>query len=157
MGVFDGIEKAEVFTAGKYIQPGVFLAEIQKVKQGETRKKEGFFVVEMKVLESSSLKEHPIGTPMSWMVMMKHDAALGNIKHFLNVAGEIPLEEITKQDGEDAVSEANPFGGLKIRVVAVNIKTRAGKDFTKVTFVPESVSAADAAAQHAKETAASAA
>lgn len=153
MGVFDGLGKAEYFEGGKYVSPGVFLVEVKRVKQGLTRKKEPFFVVEMKTIESSSLKEHPLGTDMSWMVMLKHDAALGNIKHFLSVASGSPLTEVDEKDAEEAVAEANPLAGVKLRISAVNVKTRAGADFTKVKFMSAETSAADAAAEHAKETA----
>jgi len=153
MGIFDGIENAEHFAGGKYIQPGLYLAEIIKVKQSKTRKSRPFYVVEMKVLESSNLKDHPLQTNMSWMVMMDQDAALGNIKHFVSVASETPIKEVQVADAEDSCSEENPLQGVKLRVMAVNIKTRADKDFTKCTFLPESMSAGEAAATHAKEVA----
>lgn len=155
MGVFDGIESAEHFAGGKYVRPGLYLAEIVKVKRSNTRKKRPFYVVEMKVLESSNEKEHPVGTPFSWMVMLDQDAALGNIKHFVSVASETPIKEVQVADAEDSCSEENPLGGVKIRLTAVNIKTRADADFTKVTFMPADMSAADAAAAHAKDSEAS--
>jgi len=151
MGIFDGIGKAQYFEGGKYVNPGLYLAEIARVKQAKTRNGRPFFVVELKVLESSNIKEHPVATDMSWMVMLDQDAALGNIKHFLSVAGEIPLGEVKESDAEEAVAEDNPLGGVKVRLMAVNIKTKAGKDFTKVRFMPESMLAADAAAEYAKE------
>jgi hypothetical protein len=91
--------------------------------------------------------------------MLDNDAALGNIKHFLSVAAGKDIKDVTEADGEESVSEENPFGGLSIRVMAVNIKTRANKDFTKVTFMPADMSAADAqkalsSAQVAAQTAA---
>jgi len=156
MGIFDGIGNAQYFEGGKYVTPGLYKAEIQKVKQAKTRNGRPFFVVEMKVLESSNLKEHPIGTDFSWMVMLDQDAALGNIKHFISVASDTPINEIQASDAEDAVSEANPLGGIEIRLTAVNIKTRAQKDFTKVRFLPASMSTADAAKEHADEVASSA-
>lgn len=157
MGIFDNIGKAEYFESGKYVTPGLYLTEIQKVKQAKTRNGRPFFVVEMKVLESSSLKEHPVSTDMTWMVMLDQDAALGNIKHFLSVASDVPMGEITPQDAEESCAEENPLSGVKVRLMAVNILTRAKKDFTKVRFMPESMSAAAAAAAHAEEVAAAAA
>jgi len=156
MGIFDNIGNAQYFEGGKYVSPGLYLAEVVKVKQAATRQKRPFFVVEMKVKESSNLKEHPIGTDMSWMVMLDQDAALGNIKHFISVASETPINEVQAADAEDACSEGNPLAGVTVRVMAVNIKTRAQKDFTKVRFLPASMSAVDAAAQHADEVASSA-
>ena|SRR3990167_1759268 len=151
MGIFDGIGKAQYFEGGKYVAPGFYLVDVQRVKQAKTRNGRPFFVVEMKIVESNDLKEFPIGTDMSWMVMLDQDAALGNIKHFLSVASETPLDAIDTQDAEDAISEQNPLAGVRLRVMAVNVKTKAQKDFTKVKFMSGSVSAADAAAAHAKE------
>jgi hypothetical protein len=144
--IFDDmdIDKAEYTPTSKYVTPGLHLVEIQKVKEGVTRKKRPFFVVEMKVLESSNEKEHPIGTPMSWMVMCDQDAAAGNIKHFLGVAADKDIKAVTNEDAAESVSEENPFGGMKIRVMAVNIKTQSGNDSTKVTFMSADTSSADA-------------
>ena len=156
MGVFDGIGGAQYFEGGKYVAPGLYKAQIQKVKYAKTRNGRPFFVVEMKVLESSNLTDHPLGTDFSWMAMMDQDAALGNVKHFLSVASDTPINEIQASDAEDAVGEDNPLAGTEIRVMAVNIKTKAGKDFTKCKFLSASMSAADAAAAHAKDAEASA-
>lgn len=157
MGIFDGIGKAQYFESGKYLQPGLYLVDIQRVKQAKTRMNRPFFVAEMKIVEASDVKEFPVGTDASWMVMLDHDAALGNIKHFISVASGTKLDEITEQDAEDAVSEQNPLAGIRLRVMAVNVKTRAGKDFTRVKFMSASTSAAEAAAAHAKDVAAAAA
>jgi hypothetical protein len=157
MGIFDNIDKADYFEGGKYVTPGLYKTKVLRVKQAKTRKGRPFFVVEMKVLESSSLKEHPIDTDMSWMVMLDQDAALGNVKHFISVASETPINQVQAADAEDACSEGNPLEGIELRVMAVNIKTRADKDFTKVKFMPASMSAADAAKEHAEEVASEAA
>ena len=156
MGIFDKIGNAQYFESGKYVSPGLYKAEIQKVKQAATRQKRPFFVVEMKVLESSNLKDHPLGTDMSWMVMLDQDAALGNIKHFLAVATGTPINEVSAKDAEDSCAEDNPLGGTEIRLMAVNITTKAGNPFTKCKFIPASMSAGDAAVEHAAEVQASA-
>jgi hypothetical protein len=154
MGIFDGIGNAQYFEGGKYLTPGLYKAKIVKVKQAMTRNKRPFFVVELNIQESSSLKEHPIGSDASWMVMLDQDAALGNIKHFISVASETPIDQVQAADAEDACSEANPLADVEIRCSATNIKTKSSgytKDFTKVKFMPASTSAADAAAAHAEE------
>lgn len=156
MGIFDGIGSAQYFEGGKYIQPGLYLVEIQKVKQSFTRQKRPFFVVEMKVLETSNPKDHPVSTDMSWMVMLDQDAALGNIKHFISVASETPINEVQAVDAEEACSEGNPMAGLRLKASAVNILTKAKKDFTKVKFMPAETDNDEAMAEHEKETAAAA-
>lgn len=158
MGVFDNIGGAQYFEGGKYISPGLYKAKIVKVKQAATRQKRPFYVVELNILESSNLKDHPIGSDASWMVMLDQDAALGNIKHFISVASDTPIDDVQSADAEDSCSEANPLGGTEIRLTATNIKTKSSgytKDFTKVKFMSASMSAADAAAAHATEVASS--
>ncbi len=97
-------------------------------------KNTGFFVVELKVLESSDLKEHPIHSTMTWMSTADKDAFIGNVKHFVASAANIPIEQVDKPTLIDAVSEDNPLAGVILQVDAVPIKTRADKDFTKVKF-----------------------
>lgn len=153
MGVFDGIGEAQYFEGGKYVSPGLYKTKIIKVKQASTRNKRPFFVVEMKVLETSNEKDHPIGTDMSWMAMLDQDAALGNIRHFISVASNTPFNEVTASDAEESCSEANPLQGVELRVMGVNILTKAKKDFTKVKFMPGAMDASVAAAEHAHEVA----
>jgi len=157
MGLFDDIGKAQYFEGGKYIGPGAYKAKILKVKQDKTRNGRPFFVTELEVLETSDPKEFPVGTSFSWMVMLDQDAALGNIRHFLAVASDAPINEIGKADAEEAISEANPLAGVIVRISATNIKTKQGKDFTKVKFISANVSAEEAAKQHAEDKAAAAA
>ena len=157
MGVFDKIGGATYFEGGKYLMPGLHLIEVLKVKQGQTRQHRPYFVVECKIVESTNQKEHPIGTDASWMVMLDQDAAMGNIKHFVSVASQTPIDDVQAADAEDACSEANPLAGIRLRAIAVNIKTKKSgykDDFTKVKFAsPESMSAADALREQTEEAA----
>lgn len=153
MGIFDGIGGAQYFESGVYVKPGLYKVSVNKVKQFTTRKKKPAFVVELKVLESSNLKDHPVGTDMTWMVMLDQDAALGNVKHFISVAGDTPIADVTAADAEDACGEGNPLEGVELRLTAVNVLTKAKTDFTKCKFMPATMSAADAASAHAEETA----
>lgn len=141
MGVFDRVSDAQVkeakyFERGNYVKPGRYLVEVLKVKEGTMRppKSTGFFVVEMKVHESSDIKEHPPRSTMTWMSTSDKDAFLGNVKHFVGAAGNIPEDEVGIEDLKASVSEENPLGGIYLDVYAVPIKTREGKDFTKVKF-----------------------
>jgi len=141
MGIFDKVtpkqvEEAQYFERGNYVKPGRYLVEVLKVKEGTSRppKNTGFFVVEMKVLESSDLKEHPLKSTMAWMTTMDKDAAVGNIKHFVSAAGNIPQDDVSLDDCKLACSEQNPFAGVCLQVEAIGIKTKAQKDFTKVKF-----------------------
>ena len=134
MGIFAKLATAQHFSAGKYVSPGLYIVEIKKVKSDKTRQGRMFWVVEMKVLASSNTQAHLVGTDMSWMTMLDQDASFGNIRKFLSVASEIEFEEVGEEQAEYAISEENPLAGIVLKIVAVNIKTRAGKDFTKVEF-----------------------
>ena len=149
MGLFGDIKGKRGTQGGVYFEPGLYLVEVNRVKLGKTRKGEDFFVVETKLLESDN-ENRPEGSSCSWMVMFKHDAALGNIADFCRAGlyacavqneadpGVKHFEEIEIEDddAEEICSEENPLAGTVLKVEAVNVKTRAGKDFTKVTWAP---------------------
>jgi len=141
MSVFDRVsdkqvQEAQYFERGVYVKPGRFVGEILKVKEGTMRapKNTGFLVVELKVLESSDTKEHPVGSIMTWMTTADKDAFLGNVKHFIAAAGNVKDTDVTVEDMKTAVSEDNPLQGIVLQVDAVGITTKAGLPFTKVRF-----------------------
>lgn len=149
MGLFANIKNQRGTQGGVYFTPGLYVAKINRVKLGETRKKEDFFVVECEIVESDSDERKP-GSTVSWMVMFKHDAALGNIADFIRAglwayavqneqepaAEDFNDIEIDEESADEVTSEDNPFAGLLMKVEATNIKTRAGKDFTVVKWTP---------------------
>jgi len=140
MGKFSGIKEAKVSQGGVYLKPGVYKTKVVACKSGTTRAGVGFFVVELEALESNN-PELPPGTICSWMVTLDKEPALGNIKSFLAVVNNISEKQID-EDGVDLVcSAANPLAGKVLKASAVNIKTKAGKDFTKVTWTRASASA----------------
>jgi hypothetical protein len=156
MGIFDRVSEEQVkeakyFERGNYVKPGRYLVEVLKVKEGTMRppKSIGFFVVEMKVHETSDAKEHPLRSTMTWMSTADKDAFLGNVKHFIASAGNVTEDEVGIEMCKYAVSEENPLAGIYLQVDAVAIKTKADKDFTKVkfTYIGEAPAKAAAAAQ----------
>lgn len=138
MGLFDKIKDAKS-SLGVYLLPGVYLLEVDNLKQGQARDGRSFVVAEFKVLESSE-PARPIGSKVSWMVMLDkkyEETALGNIKAFLSTLTATPEHEVDAPGVEMAFSAANPCAGFKIRASASNIKTKArGVDFTKVAWMP---------------------
>ena len=133
MGVFTGIEDAKVGAGGVYFLEGLYKVEIKKVLTLLSRKKEQLFIVEAAILESDNPNRKK-GTGASWVVNLKQDAALGNIKGFLRAAnGEDPHDEdvvVTEEEVEFACSEENPLAGVVMGLECVATKTRAGGDFT---------------------------
>jgi hypothetical protein len=119
---------------GIYVEPGAYVCEVTKVKAGQTRAGVDNFIVELLIQESNNPNRKP-GTLMDWYVDLSKEPALGNVKHFVMVATSCTEEEISEEVITMICSEANPLKGTVLRVAASNIKTKAGRDFTKVKFL----------------------
>ena len=144
MGLFKDIGKAKSNSGGVYFVPGTFLLECRSCKSGSTRNgNKPFFVAEFTILESSS-PDRPVGTTMSYMVMLDNylETALGNVKGCAAALFGIPESEVDEAGIELMISDQNPTAGMKVRASATNIKTRKGSDFTKVVFSPYKTEAA---------------
>lgn len=138
MGNYDGIKDAKFFEGGgSYFKDGLYIVKIDAVKEGESRKKDAFFVVECSVIYSSNPLLAP-GASVSWLVMLKQDAALSNIKGFAAAATDITPDEVDGKGVELLVSEKNPLRGTVLGVEASTVKTRKGDDFTRVKWCSES-------------------
>lgn len=137
MGLFSKIKDAKSNGGGIYFLPGTYALECRANKTGVTREGRAFFVAEFTILESTN-PDRPVGTSVSWMVMLDKniETALGNLKGYVSALFGIPEEEVDEAGVEALVSAENPGCGMKIRATASNIKTRAGKDFTKVLYSP---------------------
>jgi len=133
MGMFATIKEAKVSQGSVYLKPGVYKTKINACKSGKTRAGIGFFVVELEAIESSN-PDLPPGSACSWMVTLDKEPALGNIKSFLSIATDTPEEQIDEAGVELVCSAANPLKGTLLKCSAINIKTKAGKDFTKCNW-----------------------
>ncbi len=136
MGLFAGIGEAEVGGGGVYFLAGIYKVELVKVFAKKSRKGDDLFIVETKILESDN-EERAVGSSCSWVVSLKHDAALGNIKGFIAAANGIDpgdKDQVNAEVNEDAVEMAcssdNPLEGTVLPLECNQIKTRAGGDFT---------------------------
>ena len=133
MGNFSGVGNARSSKGGVYFLPGNYLTRIEKVSQGTSRNNIDFLVVEAEILESDNPERKP-GTVCSWLLMADKDAFLGNVNHFASAAFGIDESEVDEAGCEMMCGEENPVRGTLLRVQATNIKTRAGKDFTKLVW-----------------------
>lgn len=131
MGKYSQIKEARTSEGGIYFLPGVYKVQVLRVKEGKTRKGDDFVVVESKILESSN-PERPAGLDVGWMLMLKQDMAMINLKQFLQAA--LDEENVTEDDVLEAIGEDNPLAGLELGVQASTIQTRSGNPFTKVTW-----------------------
>lgn len=136
MGQFSGIEQAQVGQGGVYFLEGLYKVEMLRVFTMRSRKGDDLFIAETKILESDQ-EERRVGTTCSWVVSMKQDAAMGNIKGFIAAANGIDPNdkdkvdaEVTEEAAEFVVSAENPLKGVTMGLECVPIKTRAGNPFT---------------------------
>lgn len=139
MGFFTGVEKAEIFGGGTFIQEdGDFVVEAQKVVAKENRKHEPIFIVEFKLLESTN-ENHPVGSSRSWLVKKNSDGGLGDIKAFVAVTEGLEpndprvKEVVTEEKCEELVNDDGAIKGMKFRL-NTSTKPQKGdktKNFTK--------------------------
>lgn len=159
MGLYGGVADAKYSEGGVYIDPGVFRFEIQACKTIKARNGKHGFVVELRVLEAAGDTKLKPGNTCSWMTM-EGETFLGNVKRFAAVGAacfqgvtEVDDTAITEEAIEAIVAEkgdnANPLKGIKIRASAVNITIKKGTPFTKVTWLPDSLGAAEIEKAHA--------
>ena len=141
MSLFKGIQKVQVSGTGRYITPGSYVLEVAEVKTFESQKKKGrhFFCVEGAVMSTTS-QEYSPGDLVSWLVnVTDHESALANIKNFaMSLSSNIDEEDITPESVDALCSSDQPAAGTKVRATAINVQTRAGGDFTKVSWAPYS-------------------
>jgi hypothetical protein len=150
MGIFDGIENAEVFNSSVNIRPGQHQLKIRELLVQKSRKKAGvqFFIAEMEVVGSeggrpSSAKTadaplshpHRTGETVSWVVDMTQESALNNVKGFaLALDADAKNEDITPAQMDALVSSDQPAKGIIVNASALMVLTRAGGDFTKINW-----------------------
>ncbi len=104
MGLFKGIEDASSSEGRNYIGEGIYDIVITKCTSGETRKKIGFFAVDVKFLGSNNTK-HTVGSVANWITMADKDAFLGNVKAFIRAVLQNGLPAGTSLD-ESEITEA---------------------------------------------------
>lgn len=153
MGMFGGIKGAKYSEGGIYVLDGVYRFRIDAIKCIKTRTAKDAYVVELHILESSNEQRLP-GSNCTWMVTLDKEPALGNIKQFLEIAVPgLDFNAIDATTAEAAVEqtfhESNPLKGRIVRATANEIKTKAGRPFTKVKFMKDETDAASMAQAHA--------
>jgi hypothetical protein len=147
MGInaYGGISEAKFSEGGTYVLPGVYRFKVLACKHIKMRTGKEAFVVELEVMESTNPERMP-GSTCSWMVTLDKEPALGNVKQFITTACACKDDQVNEAAVLLIVSEQNPLKGTVLRAAATNIKTKAGRDFTKVKWLEDNVGAAGAAA-----------
>lgn len=152
MGIFDGIEKAQVFGSGVWFQEGKYTVIIDTIKSFPSAQKPSvrYFCVESIVDVAERLDarhavpSHAQGDKVSWLVNMTQASALGNIKGFaLALLPGIQEDEITPDEMTKLIADDQPARGLRVKLMVRLVKTKENTDFSKHTWFP--VEADDAA------------
>lgn len=135
LDMFDRIANAETFESSPYIEPGLYSLQISRIAKGEKRTtRVPYVAVECKVLGSSNPK-FAVGSTLCWFVDMGKDAGPGNIKSFLAVANDCPLEQVDKAGAAMCICDNSPLVGKVLDCEAYNKPTREGKPFTRVKWL----------------------
>lgn len=137
MGRFSDIQNAKVSGGGVYMLDGVYRVEVLEVRAGTARAGWDFFVVECKIVESSRA-DRPVGMIVTWFVALKPDTpALGNVKQFVSLASDCPINEVDEAGCELIVSNAQPLRGCMLRVSVATIETKKKLPFAKHTWTTD--------------------
>lgn len=143
MGLFDGLQEAETFERGAFLQPGYHSLQLVRCLAKNTRKSGVGFIAEFEVLASTN-PNHVPGSKATWFQkMLDKNVAFPALKSFLiGVLGlrsdDPALADVRFPDlAEWATSHANPLGGMVVSCNATMIKTVAkNEDFTRCDFEP---------------------
>ncbi len=149
--MWDGLEDAELFERGKYMEPNfIGVVEIKKTLAKETLKNGMAFIVEMVVLKTNMPDKHPENQRVTWYQGLKDKtvafpaiaawaaACLGfdpkgdksKIKEEVQPLLPAAMKEATDNP------EDNPFIGVKLELSTFLVKTKKGGDFTVYDFKP---------------------
>lgn len=141
-----GVSAAAPRNQSEFLRPGQYMLTIKSVREGTTRAPalRPYFVVNATVTANDdhdgSQKSLRVGQEAGWMVMLDRDGALRDVRAFLDAAMTDDEKESFAAD-EDAfiqaiLSDPAHFAGRSLMCMAENVKTKAGKDFTKVRWFP---------------------
>jgi len=148
LGLFGNLKGQRGTKGGNWFDAGHHVVEIQRVKQGETRKKVGMVAIECKVIDSSV---HKAGELCSQIITNDKDPAAGNWADFLRVGywemsgddvkdlpsetGKPPTEadhvDLTEEMESEVIGEGNLFAGLQLGLTTFVKPTQSGGKFTR--------------------------
>jgi hypothetical protein len=150
MGIWDGIEDAEIFDRGNYVKPGFHgTVEVKKTIAKNTRQSGLAFICEMVVLTTNMPEAHPIGQKVTWFVKLANkDTAFPNVAAWAAAcAGFDPHDRENVKTNvmpllKDLMNHAtdnpddNEFVGQKLKLETVATLTKDKRDFTRYDFMP---------------------
>lgn len=159
---FGGVGNAKLNERGEFLEEGEYELEIKRCSWFESRKKEEFYVVEFKVLESTNAR-HAAGLDRNWMPKMNQDTSDANLKGFIIACLGIDRTDKTaiekvEDSLQDALAESlddptdpdckNALKGIRVHASVKKTMTKPdaanpnGRPFNVHTFSPSQVKAA---------------
>lgn len=166
MGLFDGIESAEIFERGKFLADGFRgILEVKRTLVKDTRKGALGFIVEFEIMANmtppraqlevpdawdKARNEYPVGSRCTWFQKMNdRTVALPALKAFVSACSGLEIfqkKEIEQQIAPHvqqlleqciASPEANPLIGVNVFVECMKVQTKEkGADFTRHDWRP---------------------
>lgn len=142
--LFKKVAEANPTRGGVYPLPGQYVVRIEALREVTSFRQIACFIAEFYIVTSTN-KERPAGSSMSWVAAMDKPSAPGNVSAFyqalfpeddLQMGPDLSPEQIaaTAQALEATVGPDNPCRGEVLFMEAATITTRAGKPFTKCMF-----------------------
>jgi hypothetical protein len=151
LNVFAGVGAAKVYDSGNYLKPGKYLLELDKMILKTTQRSGLGWILELKVLESSDLTNHPVGSSATFFQKMTdRTIAASSCKEvmlaLLNIDKNNPSEMVEFESsiddilfsatGDEGGGTGTEFAGRKIGVEVSMITTKKGLPFSKHRWEP---------------------
>lgn len=153
-GLFAGVENAEITRKGNNMNEGDYVAKICSAEYKPGRSA-NFVIIEAEIITSSYDANDPAKQSCNregsraTIFIKQNDSFAGNIKEImLAVSGFGPdgksrdvHDTVTQDECASLVAKEQPFTGAMVYLEARNIKTKAGGDFTRISWWPCPVNA----------------
>jgi hypothetical protein len=145
MGLFSGIENAESYKSGRFIEPGKYTLKVSAITLVDSKKERGrkFFVVECEVVKTNNA-EYREGDNVTWMVDVTpklvdgkqeiSPTAAANCSQFACAVLDCTPREINEEVMDKLMGPEQPAAGVLVNADAFTIQTKAGNDFTKIQW-----------------------
>lgn len=134
MGLFKGKLAAATATGkrGNYILTGTHKLRVSHIELKESEQSgKDWFIAEFDLLSSDNPEQKG---PCSIVWDMSNKATMGNIKNLIMALDPDLTDDDIEEAAEAMLGEEQPATGAVVEAFGVMKKTRAGNDFTLVTF-----------------------
>jgi hypothetical protein len=149
MGLWSGVNDADVFERGKYMKDGfIGKVRIKRTLAKETRKVGLAFIVELEIV-TSNMEEHPVGSKGTWFQKMTDKAvAFPAVKGFVTALFGYQPHQKEEIDADVAPNleaildhacqseDDNHLTNMIVNLECVKIQTQKGFDFTRYDWSP---------------------